>query len=81
MEKIIETSKGSFKIRELTIEEGLGMDPAISEKDRTFDFAVKCIEPKMTIEEFKKIGFRDGIALINAVNEVNGLTDFQKPVK
>lgn len=80
MEKIVETSKGTFKINELTIDEGLNMSAEGDSKEKTFEFVIKCIEPKVTIEELKKFGFKDGLALINAVNEVNGLSDFQKPV-
>jgi hypothetical protein len=80
MEKIVETSKGTFTVRELTIDEGLNMSPEGEPKEKTFEFVVKCIEPKITVEELKKFGFKEGLALINAVNEINGLTDFQKPV-
>ena len=79
MEKVIQTSKGEFKVRELTIEEGMDFDVNLQEKDRAMSFAVKCIEPKITLDDFKKLSFKEGLSLINAANEINGLTDFQKP--
>ena len=59
----------------------MDFSPDENPKNKTFEFIVKCIEPKLTIEEIKKMPFREGLALINAVNEENGLSDFQKPVK
>ena len=80
MEKVVQTSKCEFKIKELTIDNGFDFDKNLSEKDKAMSFAVKCIEPAITLEEFKKLSFKDGLLLINAANEINGLTDFQKPV-
>ena len=79
MEKIVKTSKGDIKIKELTLDEGLNVTPDGDAKSKTYEFVVKCIDPKLTIEEVKNLPFREGLALINAVNEVNGLSDFQKP--
>jgi len=79
MEKIITTSKGDFKVRELTIEEGMDLSVDKDPTTKSFEFTIKCLEPKLTLEEFKKFPFREGLKLIQAVNEVNGLADFQQP--
>jgi hypothetical protein len=70
-----------YKIKELTIDEGLDFEKDKTPKERTFEFVVKCIEePKMTIEEFKKLPFAVGTLLITKVNEINGITqDFLSP--
>ena len=81
MEKIVKTSKGDFKVRELTIDEGLDIKQEGEVKQRTYELVLKCVEPQISLEEFKKLSFKEGIALINAVNEVNGLGDFQNPAK
>ena len=79
MEKSIQTSKGEFKVKEISIDEGLSMDQSLSGKDETYDFVVRCLEPKMSIEDFKKLSMTEGVKIITACNEVNGLLDFQKP--
>ena len=79
MEKTISTSKGEIKIKELTLDEGLDMDQTGDAKEKTYKFVIKCIEPKLTIDEIKQLSFREGLLLINTVNEVNGLSDFQNP--
>lgn len=81
MEKSIEISGQTFKIRELTIEEGLNFTSTTNPKEATFEFVLKClIEPKLTLEEIKKLSFKEGLKLITAVNDLNGMSqDFTKP--
>lgn len=80
MEKEVEISGRTFKIKELTIDEGLNFKPNSDAKQSTFDFVLTCIvSPIITIDEFKAMPFRDGLKLITAINELNGLTqDFTK---
>jgi len=35
----------------------------------------------MTEEEYDKLSIKDGVELQQAINDVNGLTDFQQPLK
>ncbi len=80
MSRKIKVGEVEYTVRELTIEEGLDLSPEGDSKTKTFQFATKCIEPKLTVEEFKNLPFREGLKLITAVNEENGLTDFQNPM-
>lgn len=81
MSRIVKIGEIEYSIKELTIGEGLDLSPEGNTKDKTFEFAIKCIEPKLTLDEFKKLSFREGLKLITAVNEVNGLSDFQSPME
>ena len=80
-EKEIEINGTKYRIRELSLEEGLNFKQAEDPKETTYEFVSKAlVEPKLTPEELKKLSFKEGIKVINIVNELNGLTQgFSNP--
>ena len=81
MEKEIEINGKKYKIRELTIDEGLNFQPSEDTKKATYEFVLKSlVEPQLTIDELKALPFKEGLKLIQEVNALNGLSgDFTQP--
>ena len=81
MEEIVEAGGKNYKIRELTLEEGMISSAVDDPKQATYEFVSKClVEPTLSAEEIKKLPFREGLKLVQAVQLLNGLSkDFTKP--
>ena len=77
MEKEIETSLRKVKVREAKYVEFAGMNLDPNDKVGIAKKTLK-IATDLTDQEIDNLGLRDGTLLMNAFNELNGLTGFQK---
>ena len=70
-EKKVTINEKEYTIKKLSLEEGLNLDEAKTPKERTQKLIETAVNPKISLSE---ISLRDGIKLIQEINEFNGLT-------
>ena len=72
----IEISGRKIVVKELTFDEGMDAlnNPTASQKDKVKSLLYKAVEG-MSTEEINNLSMRDGIKLLNLVNELNGFNE------
>ena len=77
MEKEIEALGKKVKVREIKYKDMIQFS-GLSKEDAAKQ--VLLLAAGLTEEEYANLSLKDGVALQTAINEVNGLVDFQKPL-
>ena len=69
--KKVTIDEKEYTVKKLSLEEGLSLDEAKTSKERTQKLIELAVTPKLLLSE---VSLRDGIKLIQEINEFNGLT-------
>ena len=69
--KKVTIDEKEYTVKKLSLEEGLSLDEAKTSKERTQKLIEFAVTPKLLLSE---ISLKDGIKLIQEINEFNGLT-------
>lgn len=78
MEKEVDINGKKVIVKEISYMQGVSLEecPTKSEKIRK----LMMFSTGLTDEEMDKLSMKEGVKLQKVVNEINGLSDFRKPV-
>ena len=79
MEKEIEINGQKYIAKEITYMQGVSLEECKTSSEKIKKILM--FSTGLTSEEVEKLSFKDGVAIQQVVNEVNGFTaTFQKPI-
>lgn len=78
---IVKTKDKEYEIAEVKYKDLVGQENIADANPADHAKHLMKLATKITDEEYDNLSMKDGLALQNAINQINGLGDFQKPLK
>ena len=81
MEKLVKIKDKEYQIKEVKYKDMISI--ATAHKDDASEYTKKIMQLStgITDEDYDNLSMKDGLELQKAVNTINGLENFQKPLK
>lgn len=81
MGQIVKTTDKDYEIKEVKYKDLIGQENIANASSSEHAKSLMKLATNITDEEFDNLSMKDGLALQKVINSVNGLEDFQKPLK
>lgn len=78
---IVKTKDKEYEVKEVKYKDLIGGDDLSKADSGTHAKRLMELSAGVTSEEYDNLSMKDGIALQKVINDINGLEDFQKPLK